>query len=135
MRVPAGTHRGRVEWIDTDAAGIHHNTAIARYVESAEAALIRGLGLDGYFPVAPRVRYEVDFEAPLRFGDEVAATVRVERLGRSSLTFGFEVWGGPAGTPPVRAARGRYVTVHLDPAGGTASPWPDAWRAVLDVAE
>lgn len=127
----SSTHRGRVEWIDTDAAGIHHNTAIVRYVESAEATLIRDLGLDGYFPVAPRVRYEVDFEAPLRFGDEVAATVRVERVGRSSLTLGFEVWGGPAGTPAVRVARGRYVTVHLDPAAGTAAAWPDAWRAAL----
>ncbi|WP_215813007.1 thioesterase family protein [Pimelobacter sp. 30-1] len=126
-----GTHRGRVEWIDTDSAGIHHNTAIARYVESAEAALMRGLGLDGYFPVAPRVRYEVDFEAPLRFGDEVTATVHVERLGTSSLTLAFEVWGGPEGTPAVRAARGRYVTVHLDRASGTASPWPEAWRSRL----
>lgn len=129
------THRGRVEWIDTDSAGIHHNTAITRYVESAEAALVRGLGLDDYFPVAPRVRYEVDFEAPLRFGDEVSATVRVERVGTSSLTLAFEVWGGPAGAPAVRAARGRYVTVHLDRASGTASPWPDDWRAALGAAD
>lgn len=127
----AGTHRGRVEWIDTDAAGIHHNTAIARYAESAEAALVRGLGLDDYFASAPRVRYEVDLEAPLRFGDEVTATVQVERVGTSSLTLAFEVWGGPPGAPAVRAASGRYVTVHLDRATGAASPWPDSWRAAL----
>jgi len=131
----AATHRGRVEWVDTDSAGIHHNTAITRYVESAEAALARDLGLDGYFPAAPRVRYEVDFEAPLRFGDTVTATVRVERVGTSSLTLGFEVWGGPPDTPPVRVAAGRYVTVHLDLAAGTPAPWPDSWRAALGGAD
>ncbi|KAB2810866.1 acyl-CoA thioesterase [Pimelobacter simplex] len=129
------THRGRVEWIDTDSAGIHHNTAIARYVESAEAALMRGLGLDAYFASAPRVRYEVDFEAPLRFGDEVTATVQVERVGTSALSFTFEVHGGPEGTTPVRAARGRYVTVHIDRATGTSSPWPDDWRAALGATD
>ena len=29
--------RTRVEWIDTDAAGIYHNGSVLRYVESAEA--------------------------------------------------------------------------------------------------
>ncbi len=73
----------RVEWMDTDAAGHHHNTAITRWVESAEAALMRERGLAGYFGVAPRVRHEVDFEARLWFGQEVTATVVVERIGTS----------------------------------------------------
>lgn len=132
--VVRATHRARVEWIDTDAAGIHHNTTIARYAEAAEAALMRGLGLEAYFAVAPRVRYEVDFLAPLRFGDEVEATVCVEQVGRTSLTLGFEVWGGPTGAAPSRSARGRYVTVHLDRASGVATPWPDDWRARLGGA-
>ena len=60
-----------IEWIDTDAAGIYHNSTVTRLVEAAEAALVRERGLDGYFPVAPRVRFEADFEAPLCFGQDV----------------------------------------------------------------
>lgn len=129
---PVGEHRGYVGWIDTDAAGIHHNTAIARWAEAAEADLMRRAGLTGYFPVAPRVRYEVDFTASLRPGDELTATIGVERLGRTSLTLAFEVWGGPAGAERVLAARGRYVTVHLDGDSGVATPWPADWRTALD---
>jgi acyl-CoA thioester hydrolase len=122
----------RVAWMDTDAAGQHHNTAITRYVEAAEAELIRSLGLVEYFGRAPRVRQEVDHEAPLLFGQEVTATVRVERVGRSSITFGFEVWGEPfADRPRVRSARGLFVAVHVPVAGSGAQPWPTEWAVLL----
>ena len=129
--VARATLRSRIEWVDTDAAGISHNSTVTRLVESAEAALVRERGLDGYFPVAPRVRFEADFEAPLYFGQEVTTTVRVTRLGSSSMTFEFEVWGEPCeGSGRVRAARGRYVTVHLDRSGpgpARSTPWPAEW--------
>lgn len=60
-RRPRAVLHSRVEWIDTDAAGIYHNSTVTRFVEAAEAALMRERGLHGYFPVAPRVRFEVDF--------------------------------------------------------------------------
>lgn len=41
-------HRSRVEWMDTDAAGPRHNTAIMRHIEAAEAALTRACGITGY---------------------------------------------------------------------------------------
>ncbi len=34
-------YRGRLEWMDTDAGGHHHNTSITRFVEAAEATLMR----------------------------------------------------------------------------------------------
>lgn len=123
--------RSRIEWVDTDAAGIYHNSTVVRLVEAAEATLVRERGLEGYFPVAPRVRYEADFEAPLYFGQEVTTTVRVAQLGTASMTFTFEVWGEAfEGAARVRAARGRYVTVHLDRSGpgpGRSTPWPADW--------
>lgn len=129
MSVPAAEHRRRVEWADTDASGIYHNTAVARFVEAAEAELMRGLGLD-FAPTAPRVRYEVEFSSPLRFGDEAVTTVQVEQLGRTSLTFGFRVHrGGDGGL----AASGRYTVVHVDGYdGGGPAPWPQAWRSALE---
>jgi acyl-CoA thioester hydrolase len=138
---PVGLHRSRVEWIDTDAAGIYHNSAVLRFVEAAEATLITERGLAGYWPAAPRVRYEVDFEAPLFFGQEVTTTVALARLGSSSMTFEFEVWGeAHLERPRIRAARGSYVTVHIeggyDPRGFrpvSAAPWPDAWVEALSA--
>ena len=127
----SATQRSWIEWVDTDAAGIYHNSTVIRLVEAAEAHLARERGMDGYFPVAPRVRYEADFEAPLFFGQEVTTTVSVVELGRSSMTFGFQVWGEEfEQAPRVRAARGRYVTVHLDRSGpgrATSAPWPAEW--------
>jgi acyl-CoA thioester hydrolase len=132
--------RTRVEWIDTDAAGIYHNSTVMRFVEAAEATLMRERGLDAYFPVAPRVRFEVDFEAPLFFGQEVTAAVELAHLGTSSMRFDFEVWGEEhAGRPRQRAARGSYVTVHIGSNGAGAAhangarsvPWPAAWIAAL----
>lgn len=128
-RGPEITTQGRVEWMDTDAAGIHHNTAITRFVESAEAALMRELGVDGYFESAPRVHFEVTYEAPLLFGQVVSTSVWVEHLGTSSLTIGFEVWGEPvADEARRRAAAGRYVTVHLPGGFGAGGEQPGADR-------
>ncbi|MEH0532591.1 hotdog domain-containing protein [Streptomyces stelliscabiei] len=97
-----------------------------------------GLGLHGYFPVAPRVRYEVDFDAPLFFGQDVCTVVEPVRVGTSSMTFAFEVWGEEfRGRPRGRAAHGRYVTVHVggDHREGAASaPWPAEWVAALTRA-
>jgi acyl-CoA thioester hydrolase len=116
--------------MDTDAAGHHHNTAVVRFVEAAEAALMRDCGIAGYFGAAPRVRYEADFTAPLWFGQEVTTILMVERIGTSSLTLRFEVWGEEIDDRPRSlAAAGRYVTVHVPAAHRGAAPWPEVWIA------
>ena len=129
--VASASQHSRIEWVDTDAAGIYHNSTVTRLVEATEAALVRERGMEGYFPVAPRVRFEADFEAPLFFGQEVTTSVAVTELGTSSMTFAFEVWGEAFhGEARVRAARGRYITVHVDRAGPgrpMSTPWPADW--------
>jgi acyl-CoA thioester hydrolase len=125
-------HRSRVEWRDTDAGGYHHNTAVSRYVEAAEARLMRDRGLTDYFGAAPRVRYEADFTAPLWFGQEVTAVLTLERIGTTSLTFGFEVWGeAHEGEGRRLAASGRYVTVHVPRGSRHGTPWPEEWLKAL----
>lgn len=131
-------HRARIEWIDTDAAGIYHNSTVVRMVEAAEAELMAAAGIvHEYFPVASRVRYEVSFEAPLFFRQPVTTEVRLVRIGTSSMVFEFDVWGDAhGGHPSFLAAHGSYVTVHIDRAhadGGRSSPWPSSWRSALDA--
>nr|NLI50132.1 acyl-CoA thioesterase [Propionibacterium sp.] len=133
QRPSTATLTRRVEWVDTDASGHHHHSLIMRLVEQAEHRLIRDAGiLEDYFSAAPRVRQEVDFTAPLAFGQEVTVTVVCERVGRSSVTFAFEVWGeAHAGEPRRRAASGRVVAAHVPAGAERALPWPDHLRAAL----
>lgn len=131
-------YHGRVEWMDTDASGHYHNTTITRFVESAEALLMRERGVSGYFGASPRVRYEVEFPSPLWFGQEVTVSLAIERIGTSSMNFRFEVWGEEhEGRPRALAAHGRYVTVHVPLGGETrgSEPWPEEWRKRLSSAD
>lgn len=122
-----------VEWIDTDASGHHHNALVLRLAEAAEARAIAEAGLlEVYFAAAPRVRHEVDYEAPLAFGQDATCVIVCEAVGRTSMTWSFEVWGeAHGGAPRRRAARGRLVCAHVPAGAERATPWPDAVRAGL----
>ncbi|MBW4718510.1 acyl-CoA thioesterase [Saccharothrix obliqua] len=116
----------RVEWYDTDAAGHQHHSAVLRWVEQAEAELLRGLGLAGLFGRTPRVRHEVNYRSRLRFGEVVRTSLRVVDLGRTSLRYEFAVRGA---TGP--AADGVLVVAHAEPDAPGATPWSDDVRALL----
>ncbi len=84
--------RRRVEWADTDMAGIVHFSRFFVFMETAEHEMRRVLGfaLEGDPALGwPRVSASCEYRRPLRFGDEVEVGVRVVERGRSSLTFGF----------------------------------------------
>ncbi|MQA95160.1 MAG: acyl-CoA thioesterase [Streptosporangiales bacterium] len=120
----------RVEWYDTDAAGHHHHSAILRWVEAAEAELLRGYGLDGLFGRTPRVRYEADYRARLVFGQPVRVGLRVAELGRTSLRYEFEVLTADG----TIAAAGVMVVAYVPTLESAAMPWPEEVRAVLGPA-
>lgn len=123
---PSSTLVRRIEWSDTDAAGHQHNTAVLRFVEACEAQLFRELGcVELYFGAAPRVRHEIDYLGKLYFGQQVTTTVSVEKVGRSSLTFTFDMWGEAFAAHPRRqVAQGRFVTVYVPHGTEQAQPWP-----------
>ena len=106
--------RRRVEFRDTDAAGIVHFSAFFFWMESAEHELLRSAGLhvferhpDGCEYSWPRVSVSCDYRSALRFGEEVDITVYVAELGRSSVTYRF-VFEHDGRT----AAEGRVVAVR-----------------------
>jgi 4-hydroxybenzoyl-CoA thioesterase/acyl-CoA thioester hydrolase len=87
--------RRRVEFRDTDAAGLMHFSVFFTYMEVAEHELLRSVGLsvlerdhDGAV-TWPRVAASCDFLRPLRFEDEFDIEVGVERLGEKSVTYLF----------------------------------------------
>ena len=85
----------RVEFRDTDAAGIVHFSAFFVYMEQAEHELLRSLGLsvvthDDEGEIGwPRISAACDFRNPARFEDVLEVEVVIERLGRKSVTYAF----------------------------------------------
>jgi acyl-CoA thioesterase FadM len=110
--------RRRVEWIDTDAAGIYHWTTAFRLAEAAEAALHTSLGISEVtFGATPRVHVEADFERPLVFNEAVEVELAVRALGRTSVEYGLAITGG-AGP----AVAGSVKTCFIDRAPRRAAP-------------
>jgi 4-hydroxybenzoyl-CoA thioesterase/acyl-CoA thioester hydrolase len=111
--------RRRVEFRDTDAAGIVHFSAFFFWMESAEHELLRAAGVhvvdrlpsddtgESVTASWPRVSAACDYKAAIRFGDEVDIRVGIEDIGHSSITFSFRfehegIW----------VAQGRIVAVR-----------------------
>ena len=103
----------RVEFADTDMAGIIHFSNFYLYMEQAEHAFYRSLGLqimdpqpDGSVIGWPRVSSKCRFLAPAMHDDLLEVRVSVVRRGVKSLTFRFEFWRGE-----VHIASGETKTV------------------------
>jgi 4-hydroxybenzoyl-CoA thioesterase/acyl-CoA thioester hydrolase len=125
----------RVEFAETDMAGIVHFANFFRYMEEAEHAFLRACGLsvmldwEGERLTFPRVAAACDFVAPARFEDVLDITVRVERIGAKSATYaiGFTLEGRPV-------ARGKLTTVccrHRPGQPLESVPIPEGVRARL----
>ena len=128
----------RVEFHETDSAGIVHFSNFFRYMESAEVEFLRSRGLsvtmpwDGEHIGLPRVSATCDFFKPIRFDEEFEVAVTIERLGNKSVTYGFEFTRGSE-----VLAKGKVTSVccrvgphnELEPI-----PIPAEYRAKLEEA-
>ena len=83
----------RVEFSETDMAGIVHFSNFCRYMEHAEHAFFRSLDrsiVDRDLGVGwPRVHLSCDFKKPLRFEDEVEIQLRVSAKTSKSISYQF----------------------------------------------
>lgn len=105
LQAPFVVHR-RVEFRDTDAAGIAHFSTFFVWMESAEHELLRHAGVplvdvvEASAPAVdgevrelpgtyswPRVSANCDYKSAVRFNDELDIFVGLEAIGRSSLTW------------------------------------------------
>lgn len=86
----------RVDFCDTDMAGIIHFSNYFRYMEFAEVAFLRSRGLSvsmnwGEDKIGfPRVSASCDFMHPVRFDEVLDIDVRIERVGGKSVTYTFD---------------------------------------------
>lgn len=81
----------RVEFCETDAAGIAHFSSLIIYMEQAEHALLRFLGLSVASSSSgenwPRVRVECDFISPAKFEEVISLHSTIALLGTKSVTY------------------------------------------------
>jgi YbgC/YbaW family acyl-CoA thioester hydrolase len=134
MKTPFTTSR-RVEFGDTDLAGIMHFSNFFRFMEAAETAFLRSRGLsvawtvDGVKFGFPRVSAKCDYVKPARFEDVLDVTVIVEQVGTKSVSYRFDF--ARAG---VALARGAITAVYCRaiPDGIEALPIPPDVRAALE---
>ncbi|MFO0867863.1 MAG: thioesterase family protein [Pirellulales bacterium] len=121
----------RVEFRDTDAAGIMHFSTFFLRMEEAEHALLRSLGssvwvVDGATKLSwPRVSARCDYRGPVRFEELLQVEVRVARLGETSVTYDFRFLRGES-----LVAEGQVTAVccRLEPG---AAPQPVAIPTAL----
>ena len=94
MRTKYQTKR-KIEFADTDMAGIVHFTRFFVFMESAEHEFLRSLGTsvatewDGNKIGWPRLAASCEYLSPLRFEDEVDIRLWISKKGTKSLTYQF----------------------------------------------
>jgi len=119
------TIRRRVQFAETDMAGVLHFSNYYRYMEEVEHAFWRSLDLTVYHPDAqpslswPRVATNCEYFAPLRFEDEVDLSLRVTKVGDKSLSYEVEFRRSKE-----RCATGRVTAVCCMTKPGSFAPTP-----------
>jgi 4-hydroxybenzoyl-CoA thioesterase/acyl-CoA thioester hydrolase len=125
----------RIQFADTDLAGIVHFTRFFQFMEEAEHAFLRSRGLsvvmqhEGRSIGWPRVSARCDYLRPLRFEEVVQVRVRIARMGGKSIQYEFEFT--KAGEV---VARGELTACFCQVHGGqvTAIDLPDDLRRQIE---
>lgn len=118
------TVQRRIDWGDTDLAGVCHYPVFARLVDAAESLLFDRLGLMEAFIRLPRRALDVEFLRPLYFNDIVHVDYMIGHVGVTSVKAEFRVTRDQEVT-----ITGSVTSTLLE--DGQSTPWPDEWRRLL----
>ncbi|MFC7045748.1 acyl-CoA thioesterase [Halobacteriaceae archaeon GCM10025711] len=120
-----------VRFRDLDALGHVNNAVYATYVEQARVKYyedVVGLDLDEMTTVIADI--DLDYRAPITWGQTVTVGARVPDLGTASFPMTYEVRAdGDV------AATAETTIVVVDPDTGESRPIPDDWRAAITEFE
>ena len=134
-------HTRRIEFAETDMAGIVHFANFFRMMENTEHEFFRSLGFsiheyeNGTTIGWPRVSVSCDFSRPLRFEDVVEIHLIVAEVRTRSIRYEFLFCNAADG---LEVARGKVATVcaTVDKATGklVAMPIPERIREKITAA-
>ena len=89
------THTRRVQFYETDVAGIVHFSWFFRYLEEAEHAMWRSVGLSSHPERSeigwPRVAASCEFHRPLKFEQEFDISVHISELGKRAISYAGKI--------------------------------------------
>lgn len=133
----------RARYAEVDAQAVVFNSRYLEYFDIAITEYFRSVGL---YPApnlqgAPDlhvVKAEIVYHAPVLLDEMIAICVRCAAIGRTSLTFVFEVHGVADGADGGRddlRASGTEVQVHVAELRGRPTPVPDAVAAMFEAFE
>ena len=117
-------HHETVRFRDVDELGHVNNAVFLTYLEEARIGFLVPKGAEASGMILARV--EVDFQAPLRTGDELEIGVRPVGVGTKSFELEYEIR-----TRNTVAARAKTVLVSFDYETGRSVEVPEAWREAL----
>jgi len=138
--------RRRIEFFETDMAGIVHFSNFFRFMESTEHAFFRSLGLrlhheeGAHMSGWARVEARCEYRLPLHYMDEVEVELSVRAKKQSLLSYDFvfrRVADRDGPTPPDEVALGVLQVVHVTASNRgrmKASPMPDDVARAIEVA-
>ena len=119
----------RVEWADTDMAGIMHFSNFFRFMEAAEHAFFRSIGESIDTDTGsrrfgwPRVHSNCDFLKPARFEDEIQVHLLVREISEKTILHNFILRNLATDTLIARGAI-RVACVDHNRAAGTMTAVP-----------
>jgi acyl-CoA thioester hydrolase len=131
-------HRFRVRFSEVDMQAIVYNANYITYFNIALREYYRSLPYElaaaneRHGTGIHVVRAEIDYKAPLRMDEEIEVGARVARLGRTSVTFAYEIFR--AGDDKLMASGGQ-VWVHVHQASHSATPWPQEFVDIVRKRE
>ena len=127
----------RVRFAEVDAQGVVFNSRYLEYFDIGiveywrAAGIYGGVGLGGG-PEMHVVSASVVYRAPILLDEIVAIAIRCSRIGRTSLTFAFELHCGDG--EDLRAT-GEEVHVHVAEVRGRPTPLPESVIAKFEAYE
>ncbi len=126
----------RVGFSDTDAQGVVYYGRYMPYFDLARTEFHRHLGR-GYFGSADLAMRAtaVEYHAGARFDDLLEVFVRVERIGRTSITYDHAAYRIEDDSEDVLMATATATLVCIDLAERKAVPVPDAFRERIKTFE
>jgi acyl-CoA thioester hydrolase len=126
----------RVRWAEVDMQRIVFNGHYLTYIDTALAEYWREIGLP--YPSGYVERYAndvylrkatVDYLGSARYDDVLTVCCRVAKIGRSSMTFFFELYREEPDPLPTPLITAELVYVNAEPSTMKAAPLPEDLRS------
>ncbi len=136
MKLPEFTTDEEVMFFDTDCAGVMHNIAYLRMIETCRTHLGTNMGMDfkvmGATQLYPAVlRTEIDYRLPAKLGDKIQIIGKLSKIERVRFWCDFTITR-PSDNKILVTCRQSLALVQMNgdkPAKPTRLPqeWKDNW--------